>query len=317
MAGVWILAEKLEQSFELLTIGLQLAGDIGTNLAAISWQPETADDLIAHGADEVILLPPLPAGQALEAYIPAIVEKSQMDQPELILIAATLKGREMAARIASRLDAGLGSECQSLYWDAGRKSLVVERLIYGGAGVQKVCCLGRPQMATIPPRSFEPAPRLTGREGRITKLDVSPFSPVTVLEKKASEHQTRDIAEARVVVCVGRGMEKPEDLEKARELAGLIGGEVGCTRPISEELHWMPEDTCIGLSGKNIKADLYIGLGVSGQIQHLTGIRDTRIICIINKDENAPIFAAADYGIVGDLYQVLPGLIEEIKQVKA
>lgn len=316
MAGVWILAENLEQSRELMTIGLRLAGQMGTELAAFCWQPELTGELSEHGADEVLMLPPLPAGQGLEAYIPVIVEKAQIDQPEVFLFNSSLKGREMAARIASRLDAGLASECQTMNWDAEGKSLVIERLIYGGAGVQKVRCLGRPQMATIPPRTFEPAPRLNKGAGRITQLSVPPLSPVTILEKKASEHQTRDITSARVVVCVGRGMEKQEDIEKAREIAGLLGGEVGCTRPISEEMHWMPEDTCIGLSGKTIKADLYVGLGVSGQIQHLTGIRDVRIICAVNKDENAPIFTAADYGIVGDLDQVIPGLIKELKEVK-
>ncbi|MCX5833198.1 MAG: electron transfer flavoprotein subunit alpha/FixB family protein, partial [Deltaproteobacteria bacterium] len=112
----------------------------------------------------------------------------------------------------------------------------------------------------------------------------------------------------------GRGFDKKEDLALVKQLADALGGEVGCTRPISEELHWLPEELCIGLSGISIKPELYIGLGVSGQIQHMTGIRGARVIGAVNKDENAPIFGAADLGIVGNLYDVVPKLIEELKK---
>lgn len=317
MAGVWILAENMEQSKELLNIGRDLAGQIGTGLAAWTWSADWADQCLAHGADEVFVLPPLNAEQGLDAYIPIIVEKARAIEPELMLLSSTFKGKEMAARLAGRLDAGMASECQNLRWDGERNSLLAERLVYGGAGVQTVCCLGRPQIATVPPRTYEPAPRCEAPTGRLTEVAEQPSSKVTILERKAREHQAKDITRARAVVCVGRGMENQQDLEKARELAGLIGGEVGCTRPIAEELHWMPEDTCIGLSGKIIKPELYIGFGVSGQIQHLIGTRDARIVCAVNSDENAPIFAGADYGIVGDLSQILPILLEEIRAVKS
>ncbi|MGE5422109.1 MAG: electron transfer flavoprotein subunit alpha/FixB family protein, partial [Ignavibacteriales bacterium] len=122
------------------------------------------------------------------------------------------------------------------------------------------------------------------------------------------------VREAKVLVCVGRGIENESDLELARDLAAALGGEVACTRPLVEELHWLPEDTYIGLSGLQVKPDLYIGIGISGQIQHLTGIRESRVICAVNRDENAPIFKAADYGIVGDLYEVLPKLIKQVRK---
>jgi electron transfer flavoprotein alpha subunit len=127
--------------------------------------------------------------------------------------------------------------------------------------------------------------------------------------------QAVDITEAKIIVCVGRGVEKKEDVELARELAQVLGGEVACSRPVAEELRWLPEEVYLGISGKKVKPDLYVGVGVSGQIQHVTGIRDSKVIFAINKDENAPIFEAADYGIVGDLYQVVPKLIQELKSV--
>jgi electron transfer flavoprotein alpha subunit len=114
------------------------------------------------------------------------------------------------------------------------------------------------------------------------------------------------------VVCVGRGVAKQEDLALVKELAKVLGGEVACSRPIAEEMHWLPEEVYLGISGKKVKPDLYVGIGVSGQIQHVTGIRDSKVIFAINRDENAPIFEAADYGIVGDLYQVVPKLIQEL-----
>ncbi|MGA2028435.1 MAG: electron transfer flavoprotein subunit alpha/FixB family protein, partial [Syntrophobacteraceae bacterium] len=161
---------------------------------------------------------------------------------------------------------------------------------------------------------FDPAPLVEGREGKVREVSTVPFSAVTVISRTAKAREAVDITEAKIIVSVGRGFEKKEDLKLARDLADVLGGEVGCSRPIAEELRWLPEDVYMGISGKKVKPDLYIGVGVSGQIQHVTGIRDSKIIFAINRDESAPIFEAADYGIVGDLYQVVPILIEELKK---
>lgn len=315
MAGVWILAENRGQTLELLNIGRDLASKTGTKLAAFLWQDrELAPDYISHGADEVLLLPSLPEDQSLDAYIPVIAEEAQKEDPDIFLVAATMRGKEMAARIATRLNTGLCSDCIALNLNDESKILEMERLAFGGAAVQKVTCPTRPVMATIPLRTFEPATEQGGREGQLKEFPSPPPSPVKVLERKPKEREAKDIAEASVVVCVGRGIEKEEDMALARELADVLGGEIGCTRPISEEMHWLPEELCIGLSGVHVKPELYIGLGVSGQVQHVTGIRDAKVICAINKDKNAPIFDAADYGVIGDLYDVVPKLIEEFKK---
>lgn len=315
MAGVWIISENREQALELLHIGRELAVKMGTNISALlSQDREQAQDYIKHGADEVLLLHPLTGDQSINAYVPVIVEEAKKDDPDLILIPATARGKDIAARIASRLDTGLCSSCMSLNYDEGIKTLVMERLAYGGAAVQKVICTTRPAMATIPPRTYEPAMPEEGRQGKIRELPVPPPSVVKVLEKKVKERVAKDITEAQVIVCVGRGMEKNEDLVLARQLAEALGGEIACTRPIAEEYHWLPEELCIGLSGAQVKPDLYLGIGVSGQVQHVTGIRNAKVIAAVNKDENAPIFKAADFGIVGDLYDVLPKLIAELKK---
>jgi len=309
MAGVWILAEGLESGRELINIGQTLAREQNSTLTAITWQGDLNQELIAYGVDEILLLPALPEDEPRQAYIPIIVERARLDHPEIILFSATLLGKELAARIAGQLGAGLGSECSGLRWIKEEAALEMERLFYGGAAVQTIRCRQAPRMATVSQRSFAPAERQEGRSGNVIELPAPPPSPVRVIERKSRTQTAGDIAGARVVVCVGRGFEKEADLELARQLAQALGGEIACTRPISQEVCWLSEDVCIGLSAKKVKPDLYIGLGISGQIQHLTGIRDARVIVAVNRDANAPIFAAVDYGIAGDLYEVVPQLL--------
>ncbi|HEY5497645.1 MAG TPA: electron transfer flavoprotein subunit alpha/FixB family protein [Syntrophales bacterium] len=312
MAGILVIAEKRELVWELLNIGRQLASQAATTLTAVvTDQEEYAQNHIAHGADEVLLMSTLPEEQAFDAWFPVIAAEAKKADPDLILLAATARGKDFAARLAARLETGLCSNCIALHREEDG-TIVMERLAYGGAAVQQVSCSTRPVMATIPPRTFAPAPADHGRTGGTRKLPPPPSSPVRVIARKTKERSSQDITEAKAVICVGRGVEKQEDISIARQLADLVGGEVGCTRPISEELHWLPDDLCIGLSGVQVKPDLYIGLGVSGQIQHVTGMRGARVICAVNKDENAPIFQAADLGIVGDLYDVTPKLVEEL-----
>jgi len=158
MAGVWILAENRGQTLELLNIGRDLASKMETTLAAFLWQDrELAEEYISHGADEVLLLPSLPEDQSLDAYIPVIAEEAQKEDPDIFLVAATMRGKEMAARIATRLNTGLCSDCIALNLNDESKILEMERLAFGGAAVQKVTCPTRPVMATIPLRTFEPA----------------------------------------------------------------------------------------------------------------------------------------------------------------
>lgn len=314
MAGIWVFSETREQTLALLNAGLSLANDLGVNLTAFAQTEELAREYAGYGAHDVLLLQPLEQEQPLESYVPVFVQAAIEEDPDVFLIGATQRGKEIGARVAARLNTGLCSNCIGFNVDKGKKILRMDRLLYGGLAVQTVVCATRPQMATVSPRAFEPAPKVEGKEGTIRKAAAAPFSSVTVMGRTAKERGAVDITKAKVVVCVGRGFAKQEDIKLARDLADAIGGEVGCSRPIAEELRWLPEDIYLGISGKKIKPDLYIGLGVSGQIQHLTGIRDSKVIFAINRDENAPIFEAADYGVVGDLYQVVPLLIEEVRK---
>jgi electron transfer flavoprotein alpha subunit len=315
MAGIWIIAETREQALELLGAGRSLAPDMGASLTAIvRKEAGPPEDYIARGADEVLLLTELPPDQPFGAHLPAIEQEAKTAYPDLILFIPSARGKELAARLASRLGAGLCSGCTALAFDKASGSIRMERLAYGGAAIQKLTSSAKPVIVGVPPRSFEPAQPLDGRQGKTRELPSPPRSAVKILERKPKEKVTKDITEARVIVCAGRGFDKKEDLTLARELADALGGELGATRPLTEELHWLPEDLCIGLSGVQVKPELYVGLGVSGQIQHMTGVRGAKVVCGINRDENAPIFALSDFGIVGSLYEVVPKIIEELKK---
>ena len=315
MPGVWVFAENREQTQELLNVGRLMADKLGVGLTAILYQNhEEAGDFISRGADEVLLLPPLAENQVLGDFVPIVAEEARRADPDILLIASTFRLKTVAARVATYLNTGLCSDCLKLYFNEESKAVEMERLIYGGAAVQRMVCQSRPIMAAIPPRTFDPAVAVSGREGRIRTLKEAPRSASRVIERKRRERESKDIREAKVVVCVGRGLEKKEDLALVRELADVLNGEIAGTRPVTEELHWLPEELCIGLSGIQIKPDLYVGIGVSGQIQHVTGFRDAKVICAVNRDANAPIFGVADMGIVGDLYDAVPRLIQELKK---
>ncbi|MGA2937271.1 MAG: electron transfer flavoprotein subunit alpha/FixB family protein [Syntrophobacteraceae bacterium] len=312
MAGIWVFAEGRDQTLELLGAGRDIADKLSAKVAAFAVGGELARDYIDGGADIVFQLPELAKDQPLESFVPVIADIARELSPDVFLIGASCRGKEIGARLATRLDTGLCSSCIGLKLDAKGK-LMMDRLVYGGAGVQTVVCTGSPQMATVPPRTFEPAQPQPGRSGEIRELPSAPASPVQVIGRAPRQKGSVDITEAKIIVSVGRGFAKKEDIDLARQLAQVLGGEVGCSRPIAEELQWLPEEVYMGISGKKVKPDLYLGIGVSGQVQHITGIRDSKVIFAINRDENAPIFDAADYGIVGDLYSVVPMLIDELK----
>lgn len=315
MAGIWILAEDYQNCLELINAGQELTQQLGGKLSAFLWHDRAlADDYIAHGADQVYLLPALPPEQTLSSYTPVITDIARREQPDIFLFGGSLRCKEMAALVASALDTGLCSDCTGFTLNDD-KHLEMERLIFGGAAVQKVVCTTRPQMATISAGNFKAGSAQSGRQGQVIELPAPPSSIIKLVDKKPRQRDAAKLTEARVVVCVGRGLENEADLKMVQELAALLGAEIGCTRPISEELHWLPEDTCIGLSGIKVKPEVYIGLGVSGQIQHITGINDSKIICSVNSDENAPIFEVSNYGVVGDIYKVVPQLIAELKKV--
>lgn len=315
MAGIIVFAEKTGSGLELISLANPLAKQLGQPLLALCLpQPEMSSAYQNQGLDELLVLPTLAGDQGWDAYEGILIETLASRSPALVLLASSPLMRNLAARLAQALDTGLVSDCSSIALDAATGAFSFERTAYGGTAIETLTVSRGPAMATVPPglaAASEPQPRAC----QVSELSGTPASPLRILEVKPAAGGQRDLSEAACVICVGRGFEKAEDLDMARTAAGLLGAELACTRPLSEEMNWLPAELCIGLSGQKLKADICLELGISGQIQHVTGIKDCRVICAVNKDENALIFKTADYGMVGDLYEILPALNEAIKKL--
>ena len=312
--GVWVFSENYDLTLEMLGKGRKIADTLQTELVAVLVGfnvQEKSNDLIKHGADKVYLVdnPALERFQA-EAYLSVLHNLAANYKPDILLIGSTKNGKPLAARLATRLETGCIPDCGRLSVDE-KGRLIGERITYGGNAVAKVTFRSKPQIATIPARAFE---RLEpqDRSGEVTKLDVEIEEPKTeVVETKPLETSSVNIEEAKVIVSCGRGLEKKEDKTLLEDLAKILGGQVGNSRPLAEDRKWFTE--WVGLSGHKVKPKLYVACGISGVIQHVAGIRDSKVIVAINSDPEAPIFEVADYGVVGDLYEVLPALTEALK----
>jgi electron transfer flavoprotein alpha subunit len=313
--GVWVYSEKHDLALEMLGKAREIADKLQTELATVligSGVQEKANELIKYGADKVYLVdnPVLDYFQA-ERYLSVLHNLAANYKPEILLIGSTKNGKPLAARLATRLDAGCVPDCARLNVDDQRR-LIGERITYGGNAAAKVTFKTLPQIVTVPSRAFE-KPQPKERGGQVVKLDVKVEEPKTeVVETKPLETSSVRIEEAEVIISCGRGLEKKEDKAMLDELAAVLCGQVGCSRPLAEDRKWFSE--WVGLSGHKVKPKLYIACGISGVIQHVAGIRDSKVIVAINKDEQAPIFGIADYGVVGNIYEILPALKEAIKR---
>ena len=313
--GILVFPEKYDLMLEMLGKGREIADKLQTSLAAVLMGfnvQEKADALIKYGADKVYLAD----NQALahfqiEAYLSVLHNLAVNYKPEIILIGSTRNGKPLAARLATRLKAGCVPDCNRLSVDEQRR-LLCERITYGGNAAAKITFKAKPQIATVPARAFE-KPEPKDHSGQLVKLDVKiEESRTEIVETKPLEVSSVRIEDADVIISCGRGLGKKEDRALLDELATVLCGQVGCSRPLAEDRKWFTE--WVGLSGHKVKPKLYIACGISGVIQHVAGIRDAKVIVAINKDEQAPIFEVADYGVVGNLYEILPALKEALKK---
>lgn len=306
MPGIWIYSEDSVLARQLLTAGQELKETMGQALGVITFSEEEQDSFIAAGADKVYVLQgdnPWP-----ESCADQIAGVIGTEEASVVLVGGSLRGKDVAAKVAAQQKAGLVTDALTIKYENHR--IETTRLIYGGLAVRTEG-VSLPAFITLPARTYaEPEPA-ANRQGEIRHIEAAPTDArLTISNVCPIVRQGADLAAADKIVCVGRGLAKQEDLDAVGKLAKAIGAEVGCTRGIAEDYHWLPNERYIGISGQKVKPELYIGLGVSGQVQHVVGIRDARVIVAVDTNEKAPIFAAADYGIVGDLYEVLPLLTE-------
>jgi electron transfer flavoprotein alpha subunit len=316
--GVWVFSENRDLMLELLGKGSELANKLQAELAAVLLGydvKDQANELIDYGANKVYVVDhPLLKSLHAETYTSALTSLVKRYKPEILLVGSTKRGKELASRLATRLETGCVPDCTRLWIDE-KGVLLMDRVVYGGNAVATEVCRVKPQIATVPPRVFERLER-EERKGKVIEVDVEIEEPRTeILETKEIEAAKVKLEEARVIVACGRGVEKREDTRMLEELAETLGGQVGYTRPLCEDRGWFTE--WIGLSGHKVKPALYIACGISGVIQHIAGIRDSQIIVGINKDPEAPIFEVADYIVVGDLYEVVPALSKALRRLLA
>lgn len=314
-AGILVSSELDSAVLELLTKGREVGSELGWQISALSIgdaQGTKAQQYFEYGAQGVVAAPNVePSGLDGETYARVLLEVMKEGGPDVLLISSTKLGKETAGRIAQQLQAGCVSDAIGV--STRDSELVVERYSLGGNTISSEVITTGKKVISIMPRTFEaqPAPA----SGTITTLDFKPPSRrVQVMERRKKTGEKVSIESAENLVCVGQGLGKREDLAMINDLCAALKAELGCTRALSSDFHWLSEDRMVGISGKKCKPKLHVSIGISGQIQHTVGVMSSKIIVAINKDKEAPIFKIADYGIVGDLYEIVPKLTQRIKQ---
>lgn len=323
--GVLVFIEEREgkikkTSLEALSAARGLADELKESVVALrigAGAPSV--DLAHYGADQVLnARHDLLNSYSTEGYCAAVVQAVQKTQPRFVLGAASAMGRDLLSRVAARLRVGLAQDCVEMRIINGHE-LECVRPVFAGKAYSRVRLLMEPAMATLRPNVFSLGAPLEGRSAE--KVDFAPelnASQIraTVKEVKASGGQKVELTEANIIVSGGRGMKGPENFPLVEQLADALGGAMGASRA-AVDAGWIDHQRQVGQTGKTVSPTLYIACGISGAIQHLAGMSSSKCIVAINKDPEAPIFNVADYGIVGDLFTVVPALTEAVKKLKS
>lgn len=323
--GIFIFVQQIDNnisgiSFELLGKGKELADDLDTEVTAVLLGYRVsglADELAAYGADKVILVDdPALEIYTTEPYTHAMYSVIKKYKPEIVLYGATAIGRDLAPRVSARVHTGLTADCTKLEIDTENKNLRMTRPAFGGNIMATILCPNfRPQMATVRPGVMKKRkPNLNAKA--VTEEYNPGFTPntryVEILDVIKKQSNKMDIQDAKILVSGGRGMGCPENFKLLTDLADVLGGEVSASRACVDA-NWVEKEIQVGQTGKTVRPNLYIACGISGAIQHLAGMEESDIIIAINKDESAPIFDVADFGIVGDATKILPVLTESLR----
>jgi len=324
--SVWTFAEQrrgklTDSSVEMLGGGRKIADKLTTTLAAVLFGhnlENLAKELIAYGADKVYVADnSLLSFYQSEAYSTMLADLTKQQNPEILLFSATALGRDLAPRVAAKVKTGLTADCVELDVNEQRQLLQIVPAFGGNVMATIVCPKHKPQMATVRPGVMKSLDRDESRHGEITKVSTSirkEDMKIRIVEVVTEKPRVLPIEGAEVVVAGGWGVGSTENWKLIEELAEVIGGAVGATRPAVDE-EWALKDQMIGVGGKTVRPKLYIGAGISGALQHTVGIQDSKIIVAINNDPNAPIFEGADFGIIGDLRKIIPCLVNEIRKI--
>ena len=338
--GVYVFAQQVDNeisgiALELLGKGKELAAKLETEVTAvlIGYNVKNlADKLAEYGADKVILVddPELETYRT-EPYAHALASVIEKYKPEIVLVGATAIGRDLGPTVSARVKTGLTADCTVLEigdfplvaipgQEQKHNQLLMTRPAFGGNTIATIACPDfRPQMATVRPGVMQKIAPIAGAKAVIEEYNPG-FTPnnkyVTIKEVVKAVSDTVDIMDAKILVSGGRGVGSAENFKILEDLAEVLGGTVSCSRAVVDN-GWKPKDLQVGQTGKTVRPQIYFAIGISGAIQHVAGMEESDLIVAINKDETAPIFDVADYGIVGDLNKVVPALTEQLKTAKA
>ncbi len=338
--GVYVFAQQVDNeisgiAYELLGKGKELAASLETEVVAvlIGYQvKDLADKLAEYGADKVIVVddPELEVYRT-EPYAHALASVINQYKPEIVLVGATAIGRDLGPTVSARVATGLTADCTVLEigdfplnpipgQEQKHNQLLMTRPAFGGNTIATIACPdNRPQMATVRPGVMQKIDPIPGARAVVEEYNPG-FTPnsryVTIKEVVKAVSDTVDIMDAKVLVSGGRGVGSPENFKILEELAEVLGGTVSCSRAVVDS-GWKPKDLQVGQTGKTVRPQIYFAIGISGAIQHVAGMEESDIIVAINKDEDAPIFDVADYGVVGDLNKIVPQLTAALKTAMA
>lgn len=337
--GVYVFAQQVDNelsgiAFELLGKAKELASDLGTDVTAVLIGSDVkglTDELAEYGADKVIVVDdPELKEYRTEPYAHALSSVINEYKPEIVLVGATAIGRDLGPRVSARVQTGLTADCTVL--EIGdfpinaipgqedkqkHNQLLMTRPAFGGNTIATIACPdNRPQMATVRPGVMQKIDPIEGAKAEVIEYNPG-FTPdnkyVEIVDIVKSVTDTVDIMDAKILVSGGRGVGE-EGFGMLKELAEVLGGEVSCSRAVVDN-GWQSRDIQVGQTGKTVRPNVYFAIGISGAIQHVAGMEESDIIVAINKDETAPIFDVADYGIVGDLNKIVPALTEKLRAV--
>lgn len=340
--GVYVFAQQVDNeisgiAFELLGKAKELAAPLNTDVTAVLIGSDVkglADQLAEYGADKVIVVDdPELKEYRTEPYAHALASVINKYKPEIMLVGATAIGRDLGPTVSARVATGLTADCTVLEIgdfplaavpgkedEQKHNQLLMTRPAFGGNTIATIACPNnRPQMATVRPGVMQKIDPIKGAKAVVEEFNPG-FTPnnkyVTIKEVVKAVSDTVDIMDAKILVSGGRGVGSPENFKILEDLAAALGGTVSCSRAVVDA-GWKPKDLQVGQTGKTVRPNVYFAIGISGAIQHVAGMEEADIIVAINKDEDAPIFDVADYGVVGDLNKIVPQLTESIKAAMA
>ena len=340
--GVYVFAQQVDNeisgiAFELLGKAKELAAPLNTDVTAVLIGSDVkglADQLAEYGADKVIVVDdPELKEYRTEPYAHALASVIDKYKPEIMLVGATAIGRDLGPTVSARVATGLTADCTVLEIgdfplvavpgkedEQKHNQLLMTRPAFGGNTIETIACPNnRPQMATVRPGVMQKIEPIKDAKAVVEEFNPG-FAPnnkyVSIKEVVKAVSDTVDIMDAKILVSGGRGVGSPENFKILEDLAAALGGTVSCSRAVVDA-GWKPKDLQVGQTGKTVRPNVYFAIGISGAIQHVAGMEEADIIVAINKDEDAPIFDVADYGVVGDLNKIVPQLTESIKAAMA